>query len=267
MSEMDNVIVKQGNSPLLLGFPHVGTYVPNNVKANLNSRGKILSDTDWHLDTLYEGLIDDVTTVCAKFHRYVIDPNRDPLGVSLYPGQNTTGLVPLTDFDGDQIWNVLPTKTEIKKRISNFHYVYHKALKVELTRLKNIHGYVILYDCHSIRSVIPNLFEGILPVFNIGTNKGQSCDKEIEKKVNDICSQNTMFDSVLNGRFTGGWTTRNYGQPNKYIHAIQMELSQSVYLENENSGWEYSESKAANVRPILKEILNTLVSIKPLMRR
>ena len=80
---MYNVIVKHGTSPLLLGFPHVGTYVPNNVKANLNSRGKILSDTDWHLDTLYEGLIDDVTTVCAKFHRYVIDPNRDPLGVSL----------------------------------------------------------------------------------------------------------------------------------------------------------------------------------------
>ena len=104
-------------------------------------------------------------------------------------------------------------------------------------------------------------------MFNIGTNKGQSCDQEIENKVNDICCQNTRFNSVLNGRFTGGWTTRNYGQPNNYIHAIQMELSQSVYLENENVGREYSESKAANVRPILKEILNTLASIKPLVRR
>jgi N-formylglutamate amidohydrolase len=63
--------------------------------------GQTLGDTDWHVDRLYDGLLPGVTTVRANFHRYVIDANRDPSGASLYPGQNTTGLVPVTNFDGE----------------------------------------------------------------------------------------------------------------------------------------------------------------------
>lgn len=67
------------------------------------ARGQGLDETDWHIDRLYEGLLPGATTMRATFHHYVIDANRDPSGVSLYPGQNTNGLVPLTDFDGEPI--------------------------------------------------------------------------------------------------------------------------------------------------------------------
>ena len=264
MLTLNNVSVKQGNSPLLLGFPHIGTFIPEDIKNHLNERGKTLSDTDWHIDKLYDELVENVTTVSANFHRYVIDPNRDPSGLSLYPGQNTTDLVPLTDFDGTEIWGTKPSSDQIQERVQKFHSTYHHAIELELARLKKIHGFAILYDCHSIRSVIPNLFEGILPTFNIGTNKGKSCHPNIEKKVHDICLKCNNFSSILNGRFTGGWTTRNYGNPAKGIHTIQMELAQSSYLVNENSNWKYSKDKADKIRPVLKEILTSLVFSKPL---
>ena len=92
---MNVVDVKQGSSPIILGFPHTGTEVPADIRARLNETGQMLADTDWHIDKLYDGLLPEVTTVRATFHRYVIDANRDPSGVSLYPGQNTTGLIPI----------------------------------------------------------------------------------------------------------------------------------------------------------------------------
>ena len=101
---MTPVEIHEGTSPVILGLPHTGTYVPNEIHVRLNARGQELADTDWHIHTLYDGLLADATTVRATFHRYVIDANRGPDDASLYPGQNTTGLVPTTDFDGTPIW-------------------------------------------------------------------------------------------------------------------------------------------------------------------
>jgi N-formylglutamate deformylase len=166
--------IKQGTSPVLLGFPHTGTDVPPVIWERLNDNGRILADTDWHIHRVYDGLLPEVTTVRATFHRYVIDANRDPEGVSLYPGQNTTGLIPGTDFDGVAIWKdgEKPTEADIAARLAEFHAPYHAALAAEIERVKTIHGIAVLYDCHSIRSDIPFLFDGMLPDFNIGTDSG-----------------------------------------------------------------------------------------------
>jgi N-formylglutamate deformylase len=260
---MNPVDVIQGRGPIILGLPHTGTYVPDAVRANLNTRGQELSDTDWHIEKLYEGLLPGLTTVRANFHRYVIDANRDPSGASLYPGQNTTGLVPLTDFDGHNIWTTPPDEKEIERRRLAFHVPYHAALHAEMERVHAQHGVAILYDCHSIRSHIPFLFEGVLPDFNIGTNNGETCAREIEVCVAKNCSKAAGYTSILNGRFKGGWTTRHYGQPNRNWHAIQMELAQSTYLKSEMAPWIYDEEKSAKLRIHLKEILLTLQNLAP----
>lgn len=158
--------VRHGRSPVIIGLPHTGTDVPAEIWSRLNQSGQILADTDWHIHQLYAGLSDDATTVRANFHRYVIDANRDPQGTTLYPGQNTTGLVPTTDFDGKPIWKAgcEPTKEETVDRVKRFHAPYHAALSAEIERIKAIHGVAILYDCHSIRSSIPYLFKSTLPV-------------------------------------------------------------------------------------------------------
>jgi N-formylglutamate deformylase len=251
--------VVQGSGPIVLGLPHTGIDIPKDIWDKLNNCGQNRADTDWHVHHLYNGLIDDVTTVRTPIHRYVIDVNRAPDGQSLYPGQNTTGLCPVTDFDGTSIYRegCQPDAAEIARRAALYHVPYHAALSCELARVKALHGVAILYDCHSIRSVIPYLFEEILPDFNIGTNLSTTCDACIETCVTDICAAARGYTSVLNGRFKGGWTTRNYGRPENGIHAIQMELAQSTYM-SERPPWTYDATKAEALRPILKRLFNGL---------
>ncbi|CAN7168101.1 N-formylglutamate deformylase [Phyllobacterium sp. LjRoot231] len=257
---MSVVDVKLGSSPIILGFPHTGTEVPDDIRERLNENGQLLADTDWHIDRLYDGLLPEVTTVRATFHRYVIDANRDPAGVSLYPGQNTTGLIPETDFDGKPIWRdgEKPTAADIESRLKRFHSPYHVALAREIERVREAHGLAILYDCHSIRSHIPFLFEGKLPDFNIGTNEGNSCSPEIASAVGRIAFAARGYDAVINGRFKGGWTTRHYGQPRLGVHAIQMELTQSSHLTTEAPPFAYDEAKAERLRKHLKDILEII---------
>ena len=251
---------RRGTSPVILGFPHTGTDVPADIFERLNDNGRILADTDWHIHTLYDGLLDGVTTVRATFHRYVIDANRDPEGASLYPGQNTTGLVPDTDFDGKPIWKdgQAPTEADIALRTRDFHAPYHAALAAEIERVKAIHGIAVLYDCHSIRSHIPFLFEGKLPDFNIGTDMGKTCDPAIEQAAVDGAADALGYTSILNGRFKGGWTTRHYGKPENGMHAIQMELAQSTHLTTETPPFAYDPAKADRLRAHLKTILQRI---------
>jgi formiminoglutamase len=257
------VEVCQGEGPLVLGLPHTGTWLPEALLVRLNTRGRALSDTDWHIDRLYDDLCPGVTTVRATFHRYLIDANRDPEGISLYPGQNTTGLVPLTDFDGAPIWRDPPSQAEIAARRGAFHAPYHAALEAEMTRIADRHGWAILYDCHSIRAEIPFLFDGQLPDFNIGTNLSTTCDPSIEALVDKTCRAVSGFSTALNGRFKGGWTTRHYGRPDQGWHAIQMELAQRCYLAAEAPPWTYDTAKAEALRIPLKDILTSLARWRP----
>ena len=251
--------VISGDSPIVLGQPHGGTFVPDALVARLNKNGQGLADTDWHITRLYEGLLPGATVVKSNVHRYVIDANRDPSGVSLYPGQNTTTLCPLTDFDGQPIWREgqQPSEDEILTRRDLYHAPYHAALVEELERVRARHGVAILYDCHSIRSDIPFLFEGTLQVFSTGTNNGETCSTDVEKAVTQVTETAEGYDAVTNGRFKGGWTTRHYGQPDKGIHAIQMELAQRAYMD-EQAPWSWREDRATQLRPHLSTILHNL---------
>jgi formiminoglutamase len=258
---MTPVVVSPGSSPVILAFPHVGTHVPAGILSQLNDEGRKLRDTDWHVDRLYADLLPGATTVRATFHRYVIDANRDPSGRSLYPGQNTTGLVPLTDFDDQPIWKDEPDADAAARRVDAFHAPYHAALAAEIERVKALHGVAILYDCHSIRSECPFLFDGRLPDFNIGTDNGRTCAPEIEEAIAEVCRNAAGYTSVLNGRFRGGWTTRHYGRPESGVHAIQMELAQATHLTTEDLPFAYDEAKAAHLRTHLKTIVERLEEV------
>lgn len=265
MSAADFLQIARGDSPLVLGLPHTGTDLPDGIGERLNETGRTLADTDWHIHRLYDGLVAGATTVRTTIHRYVIDANRDPSGQSLYPGQNTTGLCPLTDFDGRPIWRegAEPDGPEIARRRQAYHAPYHAALEDELHRVKSRHGYAILYDCHSIRSHVPFLFEGRLPDFNIGTDGGATCAKGIEDAVHGHCAAADGLTCVLNGRFKGGWTTRHYGRPAEGWHAVQMELAQSTHLEAEAPPWTYDEARADRLRAHLQRILQSLLDWRP----
>jgi len=254
--------VTVGQGPLLLAQPHGGLDIPDEILARLNPQGQMRADTDWHISRLYADLVPELTLVSTSVHRYVIDANRDPADQSLYPGQNTTSLCPTMTFDGADIYlaGQAPSADEITDRQRQYHQPYHDALRAQLDRIHQRHGYAILYDCHSIRSVVPYLFDGRLPDFNIGSNDSQSCDAAIETAVSAACEHSEGYTRVINGRFKGGWTTRHYGEPVRGFHAIQMELAQCNYMQ-EHAPWQFDERKAERLRVILAAILRNLVCV------
>ncbi len=161
----------------------------------------------------------------------MIDVNRDPSGASLYPGQATTELIPATTFDGEGLYHdgEAPLELEVAERRSRYFAPYHQALAEEIERLRRLHPHIVLYDCHSIRSEIPRLFEGTLPHFNVGTHSGASCDPSLQSLIEETCAA-AAFSWVANGRFKGGWITRHYGRPHEGVHAVQMELACRGYM-------------------------------------
>jgi formiminoglutamase len=251
----DSVTVTQGSSPLILSMPHPGTGLPPEVAAALNERGRRVEDTDWHMRRLYGfAAAFEPTIVEAQLSRFVIDLNRDPGGASLYPGQATTELVPATTFDGAPIWENPPDVSEIERRKAAYFQPYHQALAAEIERVKARHGYCLLWDCHSIKSVIPRLFEGTLPTLNLGTNSGASAAPGVEAAAVTAMARQP-FTQILNGRFKGGWITRHYGRPFEGVHALQMEIALSGYLTDEAAPWTFDETKAAVLQTALSAIM------------
>ena len=219
-------------------------------------------DTDWWIARLYDfaGQL-DATVVRTAISRYVIDVNRDPSGASLYPGQASTGLCPLTTFDGEPIWRPGsdPDDAEIAERRTLFFEPYHQALIGQIERLRAAHGFVLLYDCHSIRSRIPRLFDGELPDFNIGTDSGRSCAPGVRIAVTEACATAQGYSSIVDGRFKGGWITRRHGRPDAGVHAVQMELAQRTYME-EAPPWTFDDAKAGAVRQVLRAALEAMLA-------
>ncbi len=254
----------RGLSPLVLSMPHSGLAMPPRLESRLTPAAASLPDTDWHVPRLYEFARElDATVIQANYSRYVVDLNRPADDGNLYPGQAGTGLCPETQFDGTPIYHPgeEPDDQETARRVRQYWQPYHDALAKEIERVRNTHGYAVLYDCHSIRSVVPRLFEGELPVLNLGTARGGSCAADLSERVERVLAASS-YRYAVNGRFVGGHITRHYGDPDENVHAMQMELAQSAYMDEtpENT---YRPEKAAELINVLTQVLQVLVHWRP----
>ena len=224
--------VHRGNAPLVVSLPHTGIEIPEPYAQHLKSPWLARKDADWHIDRLYDFAVQlDATIIHTSISRTVIDVNRDPSGQSLYPGQATTELCPTTTFDGEPLYHVghEPDEVSIAERKRLYFDPYHACVQQEIARLRAQHQAVVLYDCHSIRSIIPRLFDGTLPHLNLGTNSGASCDPALAQALL-LAAEKTSFDKVHNGRFKGGYITRCFGKPHAGVHAVQMEMACRTYM-------------------------------------
>jgi len=260
--------IARGDGPLIVSMPHTGTRIPPDIEARLTSPWMARKDADWHVEKLYDfAPMLGATIVRTTVSRTVVDVNRDPSGASLYPGQATTELCPTITFDGEPLYRngLAPDATEIGRRRATWFEPYHAALAGEVSRLREQHSKIVLFEAHSIRSNIPRLFECELPNFNIGTNSGASCDRALTQAVEAAC-ENTAFSRVTNGRFKGGWTTRHCGRPQDGVHAIQLELACRGYMgeprEISPDNWPapYNEQRAGDMRAALKNILQACIT-------
>ena len=253
---------KAGSIPLLVSMPHVGTDIPDDVAAAMAPCALARADTDWHLARLY-GFLGEMgaSTIAARWSRYVIDLNRPPEDTNLYPGLDTTGLCPVDTFGRAALYREgrAPDEAEVQRRLAQYWRPYHAQLRAELDRMLAIHGRVVLWDAHSIASVVPRFFEGTLPDLNFGTAQGTTCDAGLEAAVVGVARAQDQFSVAVNGRFKGGYITRHYGQPEQKVHAIQLEMCQYLYMD-ETLPFDYRAERAELVQPLLRQLTGAAVA-------
>ena len=258
---MDTFEFTEGSTPLLVSMPHDGIAVPLDLAECMTAHARTTPDTDWHMARLYDFAGGLGASVIRPFYsRYVIDLNRPPDGEPLYPGADNTELCPTRCFDDTPIYKEgeEPGDAEIAARRRRYWQPYHDQIASSLAALKARHGIALLYDAHSIRSEVPRFFEGKLPDLNLGTADGTSCKRSLQAALTTVLESASEFTHVVNGRFTGGYITRAYGDPGNGIHAVQLEQAQSSYM-NEDSRYDYREELAAGVRPTLRALLETML--------
>ncbi|MBD9436479.1 N-formylglutamate deformylase [Pseudoxanthomonas sp. PXM03] len=253
---MDTYTLHRGTTPLLISLPHHGTALPDELAARLTTEARRVPDTDWHVAELYafaRGL--GASIIVPAYSRYVVDLNRPEDDVSLYPGQNTTGLCPVVRFSGESVYlpGQEPTPEEIAARVDTYWRPYHRALQAEIARLHEAHGRVVLWEGHSIRSEVPFLFEGRLPDFNLGTAGGASCSPGLRHALEGVLASQVDFSFVVNGRFRGGYITRHYADVTRDIQAVQLELAQLNYMDEDS--FAYLPERAARTQGLIRRLL------------
>ena len=253
---MDIFTLHRGTAPLLVSLPHDGTRVPDDIARRLTASARAVPATDWHVSRLYDFARGLGASLLVPAHsRYVVDLNRGEDDASLYPGQNTTGLCPLRQFDGSPVYleGAEPTPEEIRGRVERYWRPYHQALRDELERLRALHGRVVLWEGHSIRGELPWLFPGRLPDLNLGTASGNSCSPELAGRLGRVLAGQGDYDWVANGRFKGGHITRHYGRPEQGVEAVQLEIAQRCYMDESTVEW--LPERAAALQPVLGALL------------
>lgn len=249
--------VVRGSTPLLVSIPHDGRLVPDAISARMSAAGRELPDTDWHVARLYAFAADlGASVITARYSRYVVDLNRPPDDAVLYGKGLSTGICPDRTFAGEPIYaDGAPVgQDEARERISAYWQPYHAQLAEMLAAMRQEFGYALLWDAHSIVSEAPLLFDGALPVLNLGTWGGRSCAADFEQVLAGVLAAAPQ-SSVINGRFTGGHITRHYGAPARAVHAVQLELAQRSYMDEKTM--RYDETLSAQLIPVLQELLRT----------
>lgn len=256
----------RGNTPLIINVPHAGTYIPSELRAVMTPIAQTTPDTDWHVNLLYEfAMLSGASMMVATHSRYAADLNRDPDGAALYPGLANTELCPLLTFAGEDIYlpGCAPDSEQIAARRETFWVPYHRRLRQELDAIAAQHGHAVLLDAHSIRKQVPRLFEGRLPDLNLGTANGASCDPALEAQAFGVLAAEPQFSSVLNGRFKGGHITRQYGSPASGVHAVQLEIAQSAYMD-EAPPYAWETGQAQPLVDVLHRFVSALLAWRPL---
>lgn len=257
----------EGDTPLLIDVPHAGTYMPVDVRAGMTAEAQSVPDADWHVPLLYDFAIARGASLMMATHaRYVADLNRDPQGEALYAGADNTELLPTSTFDRVPIYvdGRAPTAEAVDLLRARYWQPYHARLRARVDAIRARHGFAVLLDAHSIRSRVPRFFEGRLPDLNLGTADGGSCDAELQSAAFAVLSSASGFSAVCNGRFKGGYVTRHYGRPRDGIHALQLEIAQSAYMD-ERPPWPWDPVRARPLQDLLRRFVDVLLAWRPQM--
>jgi N-formylglutamate deformylase len=256
------ISAKNSEVPILVSVPHCGTTFPSDLKNQFNP-GLITApdDTDWFVDQLYDFVPEmGITMIAANYSRWVIDLNRDPQSKPLYTdGRIITAFCPTTTFLGEPIYNDARKEvesTDIESRRERFFRPYHSQIESILERLKRKHGKVLLWDCHSIRQLVPTIQKEKFPDLILGDADGTSASPGLIESVLSVLDHG-KYEVKHNHPFKGGYITRNFGRPMEDQHALQLEMTKVNYMDDEQK--KYDTARAEEIRHLLKKVFETLI--------
>lgn len=246
------------SSPILISVPHSGTGFPKEVEKFYSEEVRNHPmDTDWHIDKLYAFTKEmGIEMVVAPYSRYVIDLNRNPNGKSLYDdGRAITELIPTKSFSGEELLQEELTEEEIQRRKESYFNPYHDELKSKLNERVKKFGCALLFDAHSIKRVVKSIQEEPFPDMILGDNDENSASALIiDGALNALGTG--PFKVNHNSPFKGGYITRSIGSLSDDIHALQLEMSQDLYMNEETD--EFDPEKAEAVQEVLRHLFEEL---------
>ncbi|MEO6199375.1 MAG: N-formylglutamate amidohydrolase [Sphingomicrobium sp.] len=230
----------RGDLPVILSVPHSGRdYLPQLIASANGGRTALTSLEDPLVDRLvWRALKRGLGAVIARAPRAAIDCNRaedeiDPAVVSGAPpgrlsarARGGLGIVPARTARHGFLWNASLSMAALKQRIAEAHRPYHQALEDMLALTVDRFGCALLLDCHSM----PSPAAGIPPII-IGDGFGRSAGRWLSDAA--LASVRASgFAARLNDPFAGGHVIERHGRPGAGIHAIQLEIDRSVYLDD-----------------------------------
>lgn len=251
---------KVSRVPIVVSIPHAGTGVPPEVARQLRSEiVRELPDTDWFVPELYAFCKDlGIPMIQANLSRYVVDLNRPMEGPALYSDQRRqTDAMPLTSFDGVPLYPAgqEPDAAERARRASLYYTPYHDTLQRLLLETQKQFNHVLLFDAHSIRRWVPSLAREAFADLIVGDRDGSSADPLLSQTLLRILKASTLH-IAYNQPFKGGHITRAFGSPQNKIHALQLEMSQDIYMTDDRS--QLDPDRSPKVQALLIKALTEL---------
>lgn len=235
-------------APLVIASPHSGTVYPPDFlrRARLDLRLLRRSEDAYVDEIVADAPSLGLALISAIYARAYVDLNRAPYELDpamfadplpAYARTNSErvaaglGVVPRVAGIGLDIYSTKLPISEALARIELAHHPYHTALQALLDEARQIHGYAVLLDCHSMPSAaIPQPKPGASrPNIVLGNRWGESCCPAILGLVRDSIEA-AGYRTVLNDPYPGGYTTESYGKPAENVHVVQIEIDRSLYM-------------------------------------
>lgn len=248
--------------PIILSSPHSGVEFPDELQTHFQPEMMAQpDDTDWFVHELYNFAPSlGITLIHAKYSRWVIDLNRTPESVPLYnDGRIITELVPKTDFCGNELYidkKFIPDDAEIERRKELYYFPYYQKIEQLLAERIAEFGQVLLWDAHSIRRFVPTIQDAPFPDLILGDNDGKSANKEVIETALTNLKQG-KYGVNHNSPFKGGNITRHFGKPENNIHALQLEMAKTNYMNDDELT--FNEERADEVRSVLRPVFESLI--------
>lgn len=232
--------------PVVVAVPHAGRHYSSSLIADAAvplARLRMLEDR--HADLLVTGLIERGATVFVATHaRALIDLNRDPREIdpSMIDGiapegilqssrtRNGLGLIPRHIGHSAPLWRRKLPYAEIQRRIADIHQPYHDAIARSLAAARARFGVAILLDCHSMPPIRPAERWMPSPAIVIGDRFGRSAHGALGDLVEHLARQ-AGFPVARNTPYAGGYSLDHHGAPRNHVHALQIEIDRSSYLD------------------------------------